>query len=139
MKLELSKLEAIDLIMEFSTNCVWVDEDHNPLLVQFINAGLTCLDTEDERKIVPNDQGKQILFSHFSDISEDFIAFMQRRGLECPANEVIDWFVTKYKLSDITMGEDISFLIAKKLYQFGYITYTPHPERRNDKFILQKA
>lgn len=138
--MELTKTEAIDLILEFFTHSVWVDKKHdNLLLIQFINAGLTCLDAEDNRKIVPNELGKNILFSYFSEISEDFIAFMQKKGLECPANEVVEWFAAKYELNDITVAEDIAFLIAKKLYQFGYITYTPRPERKHDKFILQKA
>lgn len=41
-------------------------------------------------------------------------------------------------MTDLADGEDVAFYIAKKIDQFGYIASTPHPERKTDKFILQK-
>ena len=64
--MKLSKSEAINLILEFFmlTNGVWKDVEYdNPILERFIKAGLTCLDLEDKRKIVPTEKGKDILFS----------------------------------------------------------------------------
>lgn len=139
---ELTKAEAINLILGFYTtpSGFWSDIEYNiPELTRFIEAGLTRLDGEDGKKIVPNEQGADILFSHFVEISNEFIAFMQKTGLENSANEVIDWFVRRYGLCDLTTGEDIAFLIAKKLYNFGYSAYTPNPKCKNDKFIIQRA
>lgn len=140
--MNLTKAEAIKLILGFYVTPAgyWADINYEiPELARFIEAGFTCLDSEDNRKIVPTEQGNQILFSHFEEISRDFIAFMQGKGMECPASEVGDWFVRKYGLSDTDIGEDICVLIANKSYQFGYTSHLPHPARKQDKIILQKV
>lgn len=137
----LTKAEAINLILGFYTTPTgyWTEIEYNiPELTRFINAGMTCLDEENCKRIIPNEQGYNILRSHFEEIAIDFIAFMQKKGLECPANELASWFVEKYSLADLADGEDVAFYIAKKLDRFGYIAFIPHPERKTDKFILQK-
>ena len=143
IKMKLTKAEAINLIIGFfvTPTGYWVDVkyDDTPELTRFIAAGYTCLDEEDDRKIIPNEQGKEILFMHFSEMSREFISFMINKGMECSVNEVEKWFVEKYNLSDINLAEDISFLVAKKLKQFGYKSLIPCPERKDDKIILQKS
>ena len=140
--MNLSKSGAINLILGFFVTPMgyWVDVkyDDMPELDFFIEAGLTCIDEDDKRKIIPNEQGKEVLFSHFKEISNDFISFMCGRGMECIACEVESWFVEKYDLTDIETGADIAFLVANKLRQFGYVCYPPLRERKEDKYIIQK-
>lgn len=138
----LSKAEAINLILGFFVTPMgyWTDMKYNdiPELNLFIEAGFTCIDEEDERKIVCNEQGKEYLFSHFKEISNDFISFMRAQGMECVAGDVEKWFVEKYDLKDIEAGADIAFLIANKLSQFGYECIVPIPERKDYKYIMRK-
>ena len=139
--MKLTKAEAINLILGFyttPTGC-WVDGiyDDFPELVQFIDGGLTCIDQEDDRKIIPNQKGKEILFLHFSEISNDYISFMLKKGMNCKASEVYHWFVTKYDLKNVEVAKDISFLVSEKLEQFGYNGISPL-RGRDDKFIIQK-
>lgn len=141
--MKLTKAEAINLIIGFfvTPTGYWVDVkyDDTPELARFVAAGYTCLDEEDDRKIIPNEQGKEILFMYFSEISREFISFMLKKGLECPVNEVKKWFIEKYNLIDIDVAEDISFLVARKLKQFGYDALIPCYERIDDKFVIKKA
>lgn len=141
-RMELTKAEAINLIIGFyvTPTGYWKDVKYDdfPELARFVETGYSCLDEEDNRKIIPNEQGKEILFMHFSEIAREFISFMIKKGKECPAKEVEDWFVKKYDLVDVDIAEDISFLIAKKLKNFGYEALIPFPERKDDKFIIRE-
>lgn len=142
IKMKLTKAEAINLIIGFyvTPTGYWVDanNDDTPELARFIAAGYTCLDEEDDRKIIPNEQGKEILFMHFSEISREFISFMIKKGMECPAKEVEEWFIKKYDLVNVDVAEDISFLIARKLKKFGYEALIPCLERKEDKFVIRE-
>ena len=140
--MNLSKAQVINLILGFFFTPMgfWVDVkyDDMPELNLFIEAGFTCIDEEDERKIVCNEQGKEFLFLHFKEISNDFILFMRKQGMECVASDVEKWFVEKYDLDDIETGADIAFLIANKLSRFGYECVVPIPERKDYKYIMRK-
>lgn len=139
--MNLTKAEAINLIVNFYMlyKGIWIDYKYNNSIIdKFIEAELTCIYEEDERRIIPNEKGTEILYEHFVEISQEFIKFMQRKGLECPYNEVLTWFMTTYNLKSMDVIEDICFLVSNKLYQFGYKANLPHPDRQDDKVIVWK-
>ena len=137
----LTMAEAINLILGFYTTPAgfWADIDYSiPELSRFIDAGMTCNNVDNDGLLIPNEEGKQVLVSYFNEISNDFIMFMRTQGMECPMNQVEDWFLSKYDLPDRETGEEICKLIASKASQFGYIALLPHSSRKQDKIVLQK-
>lgn len=140
--MNLSKAQVINLILGFFVTPMgfWNDVKYEdmPELAFFIKMGLTRTDKDDKRKIIPTKQGEEVLFSHFKEISNDFISFMCAQGMECTASKVESWFVEKYGLTDTETGADIAFLVSNNLRQFGYVCYLPRRERKEDKYIIQK-
>ena len=138
--MNLSKVEAINLILVFFDGVCWADFQYDmPELDLFIKEGLACVDVEDNRKIIPTELGEQILRSHLEEISDDYISFMRKQGMDCVVTKVEKWFIEKYGLSDAETGEDIAFYVARNLNRPNYISKLPLRERKRDKFILEES
>lgn len=140
--MNLTKAEAINLILGFYTNSskYWIDIKYEiPELEKFIKAGCTTIDEENKHKIIPNQHGKEVLELYYVEISKEFIGFMIRKNnMECSVDEVVKWFVDSYNLSDVEIGEDICFYIAKKIDKFGYVSDFRESTRNQRKFRLIK-
>ena len=132
-------VEAINLItrLYLPLSGYWKDEiDEVPEAQKMLDAGCMCLDEEYGDKYLINDTGRAVLHPYIEQISNEFIKFMKKKGGQCLPSEARDWFITKYQLSDIALGEDICEYICKNLSTYGYIVYLPHPDREGDHIIL---
>ena len=138
--MNLSKSEAINLILVFFDGVCWADFQYDmPELDLFVKEGLAFIDLEDERKIILSKHGREILKVHLEEIKMDYISFMRRQGMDCVASKVEEWFVETYGLLDKEMGEDIAFFVARSLNHPNYISKVPLRERKSDKFILEES
>lgn len=137
--MNLSKAEAINLILLFFDGVCWEDFQYDmPELDLFVKEGLALVDAEDERKIILSERGREILKVHLEEIKTDYISFMRSQGMDCVATKVEEWYIETYGLLDKGTGEDIAFFVARNINHPNYISLFPLRERKNDKYIIQE-
>lgn len=133
--------EAIDLILNFYTltQGYWEEEIKKyPEARKFVEAGFTKMDEEYDDLYKMNNEGEKLLHSYIKEISERFITFICKRGLEISEEDAATWFMDTYALDDIELGKDICWYICGNLHNYGYKTYKLHSSKKGIIYVAQK-
>lgn len=133
--------EVINLILNFYTFKMgyWEEEiKEYPEACKFIRAGLTKMDDEYGDLYKMNSDGEELLHSYIKEISEQFIIFLCKNGLEVSEEEAATWFMDTYILDDIELAKDICYYICTNLYNYGYKTYKVYSSKKGTGYVAQK-
>ena len=117
----------------------WVDEiENNPMAKMLVKAEYVSLDDEHKDKYIINAKGKDFFHPYIKQISLDFIAFMKNNQLSCSKTEVINWYIQKYKLTDIDVTKDITEYICLNLKTYGYSATKFHSAKIENGIQIEK-
>ena len=133
--------EAINLILNFYTftQGYWKEEvKEYPEACKFIEAGFAKIDDECPNLYKMNDEGELLLHSYIKKISEQFIVFMCKNGLDVSEEKAMFWFMETYALSDAELAKEISYYICGNLHNYGYKTFKYHSSKKGYGYMAQK-
>lgn len=134
--------EAVELILGFymCSSGFWQDElDDTPEARRFVEMGLTQADEEYFDLQVLNEQGKAVLQEYIKFISESFIKYMKRNGLEATHQATAKWFHQELNLQSEDDAEEIAEYICGNLYHYGYKVRKCYSRRKGEFYRLEEC
>lgn len=133
--------EAINLILNFYTftQGYWKEEIKGcPEACKFIEAGFTKMDGQYPDLYKMNNEGEKVLHSYIKKISEQFIVFICKNGLDVSEEKATHWFRETYELSDVELAKEICYYICGNLHNYGYKTCKYHSNKKGIGYMAQK-
>ena len=133
--------EAINLILNFYTFTQGYQKEEVKECLEackFIEAGFAKLDEEYPDLYKMNDEGEWLLHSYIKKISEQFIVFLCKNGLDVLEEKATLWFMESYELSDVELAKEICSYICDNLHNYGYKTFKYHSLKKGYVYMVQK-
>lgn len=134
--------EAVELILGFYTftSGFWQDElDDIPEAKRFVEMGLTQADEEYPDLQVLNAQGAAVLHEYIKFISDSFIKYMKKNGLEDTRRATAKWFHQELNLQSEEDAEEIAEYICSNLHHYGYEVRKSYSRHKEELYRLEKC
>lgn len=115
--------EAINMILGFQTfsHGFWESNLNDyPEVKHFIEMGYAERDQEHNELYLVTTKGKELIHEYIKSISEMFIQYMDKNGLEALSTDVHRWFKENFKLEEDEIVDEIVEYICSILWHYGY-------------------
>ena len=115
--------ETINMILGFQifSHGFWEsDLNDYPEVKRFIEMGCAERDQEHNEIYVVTTKGKELIHEYIKSISEMFIKYMDKNGLEALSADVHRWFKKNFKLEEDEIVDEIVDYICSILWHYGY-------------------
>lgn len=138
---DIEKRDLINLFLGFKYLSEGYFEDEiesYPNLHILIQEGLTFTD-EKTNLIKLNDKGDIFFHKLIKEISEEYIAFLKKKGFEISLRDMASWFEKKYELESYDDGMDLGHYISKNLHNYGYGCRSAYSSKDGKKYCFIKS